>query len=114
MLTRELTSADLYPVQGGQDVEEAVVSHLVALPRLEEAEQPQPVVEGDHDHLTQPILQGNGIDTESRTCKYFARKRTRSKYFAGRVVNILPHFSLSHAGIPIFCSVRQGLFNISY
>ena len=56
MLTRELSRADLYPVQGGQDVEEAVVSHLVALPRLEEAEQPQPVVEGDHDHLTQPIL----------------------------------------------------------
>ena len=26
------------------------------------------------------------MDTESRTCKYFARKRTRSKYFAGRVV----------------------------
>ena len=43
-------------MEGGQDVEEAVVPHLVALPRLEEAEQPQPVVEGDHDHLTQPML----------------------------------------------------------
>ena len=51
-----LTSADLYPVQGGQDVEEAVVSHLVTLPRLEEAEEPKPVVQRHHDHLTQPLL----------------------------------------------------------
>ena len=52
-----------------------------------------------------------GMDTESRTCKYFALKRTCSKYVAGRVVNILPHLSLPHSGIAIFCSFRQGWFN---
>ena len=60
------------------------------------------------------IHQGNGMDIESRTCKYFARKRTRSKYVAGRVVNMLPHFSLPRSGISIFCSIRQGWFNISH
>ena len=45
-----------------------------------------------------------GMDTESRTCKYFALKRTCSKYVAGRVVNILPHLFLPHSGIAIFCS----------
>ena len=58
--------------------------------------------------------QGNGMDIESRTCKYFALKRTRSKYFAGRVVNMLPHFSLPRSGIEMFCSLRQGWFNISH
>ena len=54
-------------------------------------------------------VQGNGMDIESRTCKYFALKRTRSKYFAGRVVKYFALLSLPHSGIEIFCSLCLGL-----
>ena len=61
-------------------------------------------------------LQGNGMDSESRTCKYFALKRTRSKIFChislchtlgyqyfALSIRVCSIFTLTEAGYLFFC-----------